>query len=498
MLNDPDELYRIVSSRDRRFDGRFVLAVTSTGIYCRPSCTAVTPKRANCRYFATAAAAQQQGFRACKRCRPDVSPGSPEWNSRADLVGRAMRLLGDGVVDREGVTGLARRLGYSERHLNRALTAELGAGPIALARAQRAQTARVLIETTPMPFAEVAFAAGFSSIRQFNDTIREVFAATPSEMRTRHGVAGGPAGSVSLRLPVRQPFAAGPLFEFLGRRAVPGVEHWDGTTYTRGLDLPHGLGTVALAPAEDHVRAVLTMSDWRDLATAVSRCRRLLDLDADPVAIDADLGGDPALAPLVAAAPGLRSPGHVDGDELAVRAVLGQQVSVAGARTLAGRLAERVGRPLGAPNPVSGASADGGASTAGSPVMVAFPRAADLAGLDPESLPLPKARARALIALCTALAEGTIHIHPGADRAELADALQRLPGIGPWTAQYVVMRALGDPDVFMPSDLGVRHALEALGLPADPAGAARLAERWRPWRSYALHHLWNLPLEGTR
>jgi AraC family transcriptional regulator of adaptative response / DNA-3-methyladenine glycosylase II len=472
---DHETCYRAVSSRDARFDGAFFTAVTSTHIYCRPSCPALTPKRSNVRFYPTAAAAQQAGFRACKRCRPDATPGSPEWNLRADLVGRAMRLIADGVVDRDGVAGLATRLGYSERHLHRQLVTEVGAGPIALARAQRAQTARVLLETTDLAVSAVAFAAGFASIRQFNDTIREVFASTPSELRRRVTSAPSAPGSLTLRLPYREPFDAHSLLSFLGIRAVPGIEEWDGTTYRRSLRLPHGTAIAELSPADKHVRATLQLDDVRDLAAAVQRCRRLLDLDADPVAVDNALGLDPTLRKLVTRARGRRVPGHVDGDELAVRAILGQQVSVAGARTIAGRLVARYGKPLTAPS--------GG-------VTHLFPDSATLADIDPADLPMPVARKRALVGLTTALANGDVAIDAGADRDSVEQSLLALPGIGSWTASYIRLRALSDPDVFMPTDLGVRHAIEHLGLPADPKSAAALAERWRPWRSYALVHLW--------
>lgn len=484
---DDDGLYRAVQSRDRRFDGWFVLGVTSTHIYCRPSCPATTPRRVNVRFYRTAAAAQSAGFRACKRCRPDASPGSPEWNVRGDVVARAMRLIGDGVVDRDGVGGLARRLGYSERHLVRIVAGELGAGPLAIARAQRAHTARVLIETTDMSITEVAFAAGFGSVRQFNDTVREVFAATPSELRSRGtgilrsaaGERGTDAGSVTLRLAVRAPFDADAVLGFLGVRAVPGVEEWDGVTYSRSLALPHGQALVSFAPADGAVMATMRLTDWRDIAPAVGRCRRLLDLDADPVAVDAALGADPMLAPLVARRPGLRSPGAVDGGEIAVRAVLGQQVSVAGARTLAGRLTAAVGEPL----------ADG-LRRPGSTIDRVFPTCAALAEIDPAALPLPEARRRTLVGICAAVAADDIVIDPGVDRTELSRRLVELPGIGAWTASYITMRGVGDPDVFLPTDLGVRHALERLGLEATPRVAALRAATWRPWRSYALHHLW--------
>ncbi len=479
MLPDHDQCYRAVQSRDARFDGWFVTAVRTTGIYCRPSCPAITPKPTNVEFFAAAATAQQHGYRACKRCRPDATPGSPEWNTRADAVGRAMRLIADGLVDREGVGGLAARLGYSERQVHRLLVHEIGTGPLALARAQRAQTARVLIETTSMPITDVAFAAGFASVRQFNDTIRDVFASSPSQLRAASAVPAGP-GPLTLRLARREPFHAESLFAFLGERAVPGVEHWDGVTYRRSLRLPHGAGVVALTPRSDAVTCSLWLDDVADAQSAVQRCRRLLDLDSDPQAVDAHLGGDPVLAPLVAKRPGLRSPGHPDGAELLVRAVLGQQVTVRGARTLAARLVARAGEPL-PPRLVGVAgpgSHDGGVTTL-------FPTPAALAELDPADLAMPRARARALLAACAELAAGRLVLDAGSDRDAVASALVAVPGIGQWTASYVSMRALGDPDVFLPTDVGVRHALTAAGA----AGAVE-PERWRPWRSYALHHLW--------
>jgi len=520
VIEDFEQCYRAVRSKDARFDGWFVTAVTSTGIYCRPSCPAITPKRANVRFLPSAAAAQRAGFRACKRCRPDAAPGSPEWNLRADAVARAMRLIRDGAVEREGVTGLARRLGFSERHLHRQLVAELGAGPLALARAQRAQTARLLIETTALPFTDVAFAAGFPSIRQFNELVREVFATTPTELRraaggrgaaTAHANGGtrnggpvaaarvsGPATNgghaappaLTLRLRHRAPFDAAGLLAFLGARAVPGVEAWDpagGGTYRRVLALPHGAGVATLAPGgRDHVACELRLSDLRDLAAAVQRCRRLLDLDADPVAVDEALASDPLLAPLVRRAPGRRVPGAVDGAELAVRAVLGQQVSVAGARTLAGRLTAALGESLpegladddqaARAKPASHGPADG-------QLTHAFPTAEAIAAAGPAQLPLTRARTHALQALCGAVADGSLALDPGADRNATRERLLTLPGIGPWTAEYVAMRALGDPDAFPATDLGVKQALGRLGPNTDP-------DRWRPWRAYAVQHLW--------
>ncbi len=479
MIEDIERCYRIVSSRDPRFDGWFIVAVTTTSIYCRPSCPATTPKRANVRFYPTAAAAQANGFRACRRCRPDVTPGSPQWSTRGDVVARAMRLVSDGVVDREGVPGIARRLGYSVRHLNRLLTDELGAGPLALARAERARTARVLIETTDLPSSHIAFAAGFSSIRQYNETIREVFASSPSELRARRrGSDHRVDGTIAVRLPVRAPFDGPHLLRFLGERAIAGVEEVDGHTYRRSLTLTNGTGIVALTPVSapvPHVHGVFKLQDLRDLASAVARCRSLLDLDADPRAIDDVLGADPALSRMVEAHPGRRVPGTVDGAELAVRAVLGQQVSVAAARTHAGGLVRRRGRLLDSPD---------GAITR------CFPTPSELA--EGETFEgLPGMRRRALGALSHALADGTLDLHPGVDRTDATCRLRAIPGIGTWTADYVAMRALRDPDIFLPTDLAVVGALRALGLATNPREAETLSASWRPWRSYALIQLWS-------
>ncbi|MFG2786349.1 bifunctional transcriptional activator/DNA repair enzyme AdaA [Streptomyces sp. NPDC048419] len=456
---DEDTRYEAVRSRDARFDGEFFFAVETTGIYCRPSCPAVTPKRRNVRFFATAAAAQGSGFRACRRCRPDAVPGSAEWNVRADVVGRAMRLIGDGVVDREGVAGLATRLGYSARQVQRQLTAELGAGPVALARAQRAHTARVLVQTTELPITEIAFASGFASVRQFNDTVREVYAATPTELRTTapDGGRGGrrvtPSAGIPLRLAYRGRYQSGAVFDLLAGEAVPGVEEIGGErgrrTYRRTLRLPHGTGIVAVGERAGSARSAsgahpggwldarLHLTDPRDLTTAVGRLRRLLDLDADPYAVDERLGADDRLAPLVAARPGLRSPGAADAEELAVRAVAG--------RTEAERLVRRYGKALDAPS--------GG-------LTHLFPEPAVLAGAEPHGT---------LGALTAALADGAVHLDPGADREDAEAALLALPGLDAGTVAVIRTRALGDPDVAPPGP----------GVP----------DSWRPWRSYALQHL---------
>lgn len=474
---DREHCVRAVQSKDARFDGWFFTAVLTTRIYCRPSCPVVPPKPENMTFYPSAAACQQAGFRACKRCRPDTSPGSPEWNQRADLVARAMRLIADGVVDREGVPGLAARLGYSTRQVERQLLAELGAGPLALARAQRAQTARLLVETSALPMADIAFAAGFSSIRTFNGTVREVFGLTPSELRSRaprNSPASTP-GTLALRLPFRAPLNPDNLFGHLAATAVPGVEEWRDGAYRRTLRLPYGHGIVSLAPRPDHIACRLALSDLRDLAVAISRCRRMLDLDADPVAVDDQLRTDPFLAPLVDKAPGRRVPRTVDEAEFAVRAVLGQQVSTAAARTHAARLVTAHGKPLDDP--------EGG-------LTHLFPSPEALAGADPETLAMPRTRRTTFTTLVRQLADGTLHLGVESDWAEARSRLLALPGFGPWTVDVIAMRALGDPDAFLPTDLGIRRAAAESGLPATPAALTARAEAWRPWRAYAVQYLW--------
>lgn len=486
--------YRAVESRDRRFDGVFYTAVRTTGIYCRPSCPARIPKPGNVTFHRTAAAAQAAGYRACKRCLPGAAPGSPEWDLAADVAGRAMRLIADGVVERHGVDGLADRLGYSPRHLTRILTRELGAGPLSLARAQRAQTARTLLETTSWRAADVAFAAGFASVRQFNDTMREVYDATPSELRAPsarrkggEGVApaGTGPGAITVRIAVRHPYDSGAMHAFLAAHLCPAVESVVGATYSRSLLLPHGPSLVTLdlgaGPAPDsrgYVEATFRLSDIRDLAAATERCRRLLDADSDPMPIAGVLQHDAVLAGSVGRRPGLRVPGAPAGDELALRTVLGQQVSLAAANRLAGMLTALAGADL----PVAMAT---------NAVTRTFPSAAAVAALDPADLPMPRSRGRAVIRLAESLASGEVALDRSADRDEARARLLALPGIGPWTADYVRMRALGDPDVFLPDDAAVRRVVAAASPElADRAALARRADAWGPWRSYALMHLW--------
>ncbi|MFE3653332.1 bifunctional transcriptional activator/DNA repair enzyme AdaA [Streptomyces sp. NPDC059152] len=472
---DFERCWRATLSRDTRFDGLFYSAVVTTGIYCRPSCPGC-PMRKNVRFYRSAAAAQEAGYRACKRCNPDASPGSPEWNLRADVVGRAMRLIADGVCDREGVAGLAAHLGYTTRHLHRLLTAEVGVGPQALARAQRAQTARILLETTSLRITDVAMAAGFSSVRQFNDTIASVFDRTPTALRD---MAASPsdqaAGTITVRLSVREPFDGPALLRFFAARAVPGIEEIDNGTYRRSLCLPHGASTVALTPHPGYVEAQFCLEDIRDLATVIHRCRRLLDLDADPLAVTELLASEALMAPLAAAHPGLRVPGAADPEELLLGTALRQMLpEPQGSRALAA-LTRRFGRPLPSP---TGA------------VTHLFPTAQSLAEAPLTDL-LPNAVADLLRRIATDLAAGDLTLSDGHDRAESERQLMQA-GLSGHGAAYLVMRALKDPDVFLAQAPATGRALQSLEQPVGLAPTMRRAEHWRPWRSYALMQLWNL------
>jgi AraC family transcriptional regulator of adaptative response / DNA-3-methyladenine glycosylase II len=454
MYKDTEACQRAIESRDARFDGWFFCAVVTTGIYCRPSCPA-RPQRKNV---------------------------------RSDMVARAMRLIADGVVDREGVTGLDSRLGYSVRQIQRELSAEVGAGPLALARAQRAQTARVLLETSTLPISEVAFAAGFASIRTFGDTVRQVFAQSPTELRAAASRRGGQqgaggvshlacanAGTLLLRLPFRKPFCPDNLFGHLAATAVPGVEEWRAGAYRRTIRLAHGHAVVALRPTPEHVACLISLTDQRDLTSAISRCRWMLDLDADPEALDAVLSQDPAMAELVASNPGRRVPRTVDPAEFAVRAVLGQQVSTAAARTHGARLVSAHGNLVADPH--------GG-------LTHLFPTPEVLAGMDPVDLAMPQSRKRTLMALVESLATGALDLNLGADWREARVRLTALHGFGPWTVESIAMRSLGDPDAFIAGDLGIKLAARRLGMPDTPRALTDHSHLWRPWRSYAVQYLW--------
>jgi AraC family transcriptional regulator, regulatory protein of adaptative response / DNA-3-methyladenine glycosylase II len=465
-----DERYRAMSSRDARFDGQFITGVRSTGIYCRPSCPAMTPHARNVTFYRTAAAAHEAGLRACKRCQPDAVPGSPDWNLRDDLASRAMRLIQDGTVEREGIPGLASRLGYSPRHVTRVLVAELGAGPLALARAHRAQTARTLLLTTDLPISDVAFAAGFSSVRQFNETIQEVYELTPSELRTRRrsgSYVNAAPGEVALRLPARPPFDGAGLLRFLAGHSVVGLESGDDHHFTRLLRLEHGAASISITlDGETGLRCTARVDNVADLGALVARVRRAFDLDADSAAIDDALSRDEVLAPLVARVPGIRIPGSFDAEEALFRTLVGQQISVAAARTVLGRLVAELG--------------DDGQ----------FPTAQAFASRGRDALRGPASRIETIVRTARALVDGDLDIDLGLTSHELTTRLVALPGIGEWTASYLAMRVLGNPDTMLSTDLVVLKSAERLGLPSTPRGLAEHAKRWAPWRSYANLHLW--------
>ncbi|RUR01815.1 DNA-3-methyladenine glycosylase 2 family protein [Labedella endophytica] len=501
---DFGERYRVIESRDARFDGRFVTAVRTTGIYCRPSCPARTPKEANVTFYPTSAAAHLAGYRACKRCLPEATPGSPEWNLREDVAARAMRLIADGVVERDGVDGLSRRLGYSARQLNRILVSELGAGPIALARAQRAQNARALITGTAMPMADVAFAAGFSSIRQFNDTVAEVFDLTPSALRSRSRAvpergAEQAAGSIRLALPYREPLDVDGLFGWFVPRAVPGMELVGPRRYARTVRLPRGAAIVDLTAPErssgrPRIDAVVRFENLGDLPALLGRVRRLLDLDADPAAVDGVLSRDERLTPSVARVPGIRVPGALDAGEMLMRALLGQQVTVASARTQLTRLVETLGEAV----PLE-------AAPAGDPVLGTddagphrlFPAPAAIAEHAHEILRGPAVRTDTVRRVAAALADGSLTIDFADTRDDVTERLTAIRGIGPWTADYVVMRALGHPDVFVRRDVAIRSGARALGLPDGDAALAAESTAFAPWRSYLSMHLWRAAADAA-
>jgi AraC family transcriptional regulator, regulatory protein of adaptative response / DNA-3-methyladenine glycosylase II len=471
---DPDVCYRAVSSRDSRFDGQFFTAVRTTGIYCRPICPARTPLQRNVDFYPHAAAAEAAGYRSCRRCRPEAAPGSRAWDYAGDLVGRGLRLVADGIVDTAGVPGLAATLGIGERQLHRLFVQQLGAGPLAVARTRRTQLALRLLHETNLPITDIAFGSGFSSVRQFNDSMLAAYGRAPSALRG--GQRRQKGTGLSLPLAFRAPLDVADVTDYLGTRAIPGVEAVGETSYRRAVRSSTGGGVLAITASRGRLTLTLTGTDIGSLARDVAAARRIFDLDADPEAVADVLGEDPLLAPLVAARPGLRVPGAYDGFELAVRAVLGQQVSVAAATTFTGRLVQRYGSPL--PEPSGG-------------VTHLFPPAETLADADLEGVGLTGARTETLRGLAQAVAGGQILLHPGADQQRTEQALTALKGIGPWTASYIAMRALRDPDALPSKDLALLKAFSRLtGSTSTDRDLERYAERWRPWRGYAAVHLW--------
>ena len=475
---DPDAAYAALAARDRRFDGRIWFGVTSTGVYCRPVCPAQTPKPQNVRFFAAPAAAVSAGFRACRRCRPETAPGTPAWTGTSSTVARALRQIEAGLADDAPLGALAARLGVGERHLRRLFAEHLGASPIAISRTRRLHFARRLLDGSTLRMSDVALAAGYSSVRRFNEAMRSAFGAPPTELR-RSAPSAAVRAEISLSLPFRPPFDDAALLSFLATRAVPGVEVVSNGVYRRTAQVAGTAGVVEASV--DGSRGTLSLRLWglgpAAALTASRRAGRLFDLDADPGTIATHLAADSLLAPLVARRPGLRVPGAWDPFETAVRTILGQQVSVKAARTLAARLASKFGRPLPPEAAREGLS-------------LLFPRAEELAEADVASIGLTSRRAETLRHLAREVALGRIDLGPAASLHEAEARLASVPGIGPWTAQVIALRALGEPDAFPAGDLGLRKALaQGAALPTIPAVEAR-SRAWRPWRAYALIHLW--------
>jgi AraC family transcriptional regulator of adaptative response / DNA-3-methyladenine glycosylase II len=464
--------------RDRRFAGRFFAGVTSTGIYCRPGCPAPLPKPRNVRFFRCAAAAEEAGFRACLRCRPETAPGTPAWTGTSATVARALRQIEAGLADDAPLGTLAARLGIGERHLRRLFAEHLGASPVSIARTRRLHFARRLLDDTSLRMSDVALASGYSSVRRFNEAMRAAFGVPPSRLRRSTTTAREPAG-IALSVPFRTPFDAAALLAFLAARAVPGVEEVSDGVYTRTAELGGAVGVVETSVDGSRGTLSLRLSSLGPASAleASRRAGRLFDVDADPGTIAAHLATDPLLAPLVARRPGLRVPGAWDPFETAVRTILGQQVSVKAARTLAARLVSRFGRLLPP-------------ETAREGLTLLFPRAGDLAEADVASIGLTSRRAETLRFLAREVALGRIGLGPAASLDEAQAHLASVPGIGPWTAQVIALRALGEPDAFPAGDLGLRKALAHGGALPSIAAAEYRARAWRPWRAYALIHLW--------
>lgn len=466
---DQDVCYRALTSRDARFDGRFFTAVHTTGVYCRPVCPARTPLRKNVQFFSCAAAAEAEGFRACLRCRPETSPGTPAWLGSSATVSRAMRLIDAGALDDGSVADLAERVGIGDRQLRRLFLGHLGATPLAVASNRRVQIAKKLIDETQLAMTDIAFAAGFSSVRRFNAAIRATYDRSPSDLRRKK--RGPEQSAFEIKLTFRPPYDADGVRTFLAARATAGVvEVTD--VYRRTARFDETAGIIEVRFFADHLRVRIPNELARHAATITGRVRRLFDLGADPLVIATHLGRDPILKRRLQRRPGVRVPGAWCGFETAIRAILGQQISVKGATTLAGRLANAFGEPL----PPHCASES---------LTVTFPRPGVLATADVQSIGLPTARARTIRTIATEVASGRLELDHTADLDASIRALVALPGIGPWTANYIAMRALQEPDGFPHGDLGL---VQSTGL--DKRALAIRSERWRPWRAYAAMTLW--------
>lgn len=480
---DPEICYSAIQSRDPRFDGRLFTAVCTTGIYCRPICPARTPKRENVTFYPSAAAAQEAGYRPCLRCRPEASPDLGAWRGTSNTVSRALTLIAEGALDGDGdVDALAERLGMGERQFRRLFAKHLGASPVAVAQTRRILLAKQLLDGTRLPMTEIALAAGFGSLRRFNATFRQLYGRPPGALRRSREERDGAmaASGIEIVLPYAPPYDWPAMIGFLAARAIPGVEATYGDTYSRTIACDGTVGTVEVRPDSKHdgLRVTIRFARVTALPAIVARLRRLFDLGADPARIGADLSRDRHLAPLVAARPGLRVPGAWDGFETAMRAILGQQVSVAAATKLAGKLAARYGAPLQDAYRAPG-------------LGLLFPAPEQAVNADFAALGMPGARARALSALAAAAHADPRLLHPGEDWEQASAKLRALPGIGEWTAQYVAMRVLRNPDAFLAADIGVLRAMaDTDGRRPKPAEMLAFSERWRPWRSYAVLHLW--------
>jgi AraC family transcriptional regulator of adaptative response / DNA-3-methyladenine glycosylase II len=477
---DPDACYRAIETRDRRFDGRLFTGVKTTGIYCRPVCPARTPRRENVVFYPTAAAAQEAGFRPCLRCRPEASPDLAVWRGASNTVSRGLAMIEAGALDFGDVAGLADRLGVGERQLRRLFRTHLGAAPVTVAQTRRVLLAKQLIHDTPLSMAEVAFASGFGSVRRFNETFQQLYGRPPIALRRSSAPPAAAGDAIVLRLPFRPPYDWEGMIGFLAGRAIPGVERVDGMRYARTVSLDGVQGMITVEPGGPaHALATVRFPKLAALPRLIARIRRVFDLAADPVVIGAHLSEDPRLAPLVARRPGLRTPGAWDGFELGVRAILGQQITVAAARRLAGEIAAAYGEPVETPR----AAAEG--------LTHVFPSAARLAAADLSHLPMPRARSRALSSLAAALVADPRLFEPARSLDDAVARLRRLDGIGEWTAQYIAMRELREPDAFPAGDVALQKAMaDAAGVRPTPKQLLAAAEPWRPWRAYAALHLW--------
>ena len=479
---DPDACYRALTARDARFDGRLFVAVKTTGIYCRPICPARTPRRENVGFYATATAAQAAGFRPCLRCRPESSPDLAAWRGTSNTVARALALIEAGVLDGGDIEALAARLGVGGRHLRRLFREHLGAAPVSVAQTRRVLLAKSLIHQTRLPMTEVALASGFGSVRRFNETFQSLYDRPPAALRRPSGEAPAGEDGIRLDLAYRGPYDWDALVGFLALRAIGGVEVVTPAAYARSIAIGEDRGLLTVTPSAkpDRLTVTVRFPNLPALPRIIARVRRVFDLTADPAAIAAHLAADPDLAPRVAARPGLRVPGAWDGFELAVRAILGQQITVAAATLLAARIVRDWGEPL--PPAVAGVVPG---------LTHTFPSAARLAAADLSTLPMPRARSGALATLARAAADDPGLFDPTGDLPTAIARLKALPGIGEWTAQYIAMRQLREPDAFPAGDIGLMRAMTGPdGVRPTAAALQARAEAWRPWRAYAALHLW--------